>query len=78
MYDNIIGDLVLCSRRAWTHTFSGVIGCVDGTHIRLQRPSQNEADYVNRKGYHSVNVLFVTTEVRSWRYYVITFWGRTC
>ena len=36
--------------------FPGVIGCVDGTHIRLQRPSQNEADYVNRKGYHSINV----------------------
>ena len=36
--------------------FPGVIGCVDGTHIRLQCPSQNEADYVNRKGYHSINV----------------------
>ena len=33
-----------------------MIGCVDGTHIRLQRPSQNEADYINRKGYHSINV----------------------
>ena len=36
--------------------FPGVIGCVHGTHVRLQRPSQNEADYVNRKGYHSINV----------------------
>ncbi|XP_068737172.1 putative nuclease HARBI1 [Montipora capricornis] len=36
--------------------FPGVIGCVDGTHIRLQCPSQNEADYVNHKGYHSINV----------------------
>ena len=36
--------------------FPGVTGCVDGTHIRLQRPSQNEAEYVNRKGYHSINV----------------------
>ena len=36
--------------------FPGVVGCVDATHIRLQRPSQNEADYVNRKGYHSINV----------------------
>ena len=36
--------------------FPGVIGCVDGTHVRVQGPSQNEADYVNRKGYHSINV----------------------
>ena len=33
-----------------------MIGCVDGIHIRLQRPRQNGVDYVNRKGYHSINV----------------------
>ena len=33
-----------------------MIGCVDGTHISIQRSSQNEADLVNRKGYHSINV----------------------
>jgi hypothetical protein len=36
--------------------FPGVIGCVDGTHIWIQRPHENEADYVNRKGYSSINV----------------------
>ena len=36
--------------------FPGVIGCVDGTHIRIQAPSQNEHTYVNRKNYHSINV----------------------
>ena len=36
--------------------FPGVLGLVDGTHIRIQRPSENEADYVNRHFYHSINV----------------------
>ena len=36
--------------------FPGVVGCVDGTHVRLQAPTQNENNYVNRKGFHSINV----------------------
>ena len=27
--------------------FPGVLALVDGTHIRIQKPSENEADYVN-------------------------------
>ena len=34
----------------------GVLGLVDGTHIRIQKSSENEADYVNRNFYHSINV----------------------
>ena len=36
--------------------FPGVIGCVDGTHVRIQAPTANENDFVNRKGFHSINV----------------------
>ena len=36
--------------------FPCAIGCIDGTHIRITAPSQNEPDYVNRKGFHSINV----------------------
>ena len=36
--------------------FPGVIGCVEGTHVRIQVSSEDEAVYVNRKGWHSVNV----------------------
>ena len=36
--------------------FPCVIGCVDGTHIRIQAPNKNENSYVNRKGFHSINV----------------------
>ena len=36
--------------------FPGVFGPVDGTHIRIQRPYENEANYMNRHFYHSTNV----------------------
>nr|XP_034324835.1 putative nuclease HARBI1 [Crassostrea gigas] len=39
--------------------FPKVIGCVDGTQIRISTPTANEADYVNRKGFHSLNVQMV-------------------
>ena len=34
----------------------GVLGLVDGTHMGIQKPSEHEADYVNRHFYHSINV----------------------
>ena len=36
--------------------FPCAIGCIDGTHIRITAPHENEPDFVNRKGYHSINV----------------------
>ena len=33
-----------------------IIGCIDGTHVRIQAPSTNEHEYVNRKNVHSINV----------------------
>lgn len=33
-----------------------VLGCVDGSHVPIVAPSTNEHLYVNRKGYHSINV----------------------
>lgn len=40
--------------------FPNVVGCVDGTHIRILRPHQEEYAYVCRKGYHSINTQVVT------------------
>ncbi|KAF1746230.1 hypothetical protein GCK72_022692 [Caenorhabditis remanei] len=34
----------------------GICGAVDGTHVRIPAPSENEHLYVNRKSYHSINV----------------------
>lgn len=39
--------------------FPGAIGCVDGTHIAIVPPSENEHIYFNRKRYHSKNVQIV-------------------
>ncbi len=36
--------------------FPGIIGAIDGTHVRIIRPSQHEPDFINRKGVPSINV----------------------
>ena len=36
------------------------IGCIDGTHIKIIAPKDNEVDFVNRKGTHSINVQAIT------------------
>lgn len=38
----------------------GVIGLIDGTHIPLIRPVENEHMFFNRKGYHSLNSMIVS------------------
>ncbi|XP_047526405.1 putative nuclease HARBI1 [Pieris napi] len=39
--------------------FPKVIGAIDGTHIRINGPKQNHADYINRKGFHSIQLQVV-------------------
>uniref|UniRef100_A0A673Y676 Putative nuclease HARBI1 n=1 Tax=Salmo trutta TaxID=8032 RepID=A0A673Y676_SALTR len=36
--------------------FPNVVGAIDCTHIAIKTPSLNELNFVNRKGFHSVNV----------------------
>lgn len=41
--------------------FPGVIGCVDGTHIRIKSPGPDvKRLYYNRKGYCSINAMVVS------------------
>lgn len=40
--------------------FPGTIGAIDCTHIAIIAPSQEEHNYLNRKGYHSKNVQIVS------------------
>jgi len=36
--------------------FPGVIGAIDGTHIKITAPKSHSESYVNRKGYHSIQL----------------------
>lgn len=39
----------------------GVIGCIDGTHIRIINPGeQTQHLFYNRKGFHSINAMLVS------------------
>ncbi|XP_052223937.1 putative nuclease HARBI1 [Dreissena polymorpha] len=53
--------------------FPQVVGVVDGTHIRIQAPSANEDDYVNRKGFHSLNVQMIC-DATFWFVDVVAKW----
>lgn len=36
--------------------FPNTIGAIDGTHIRIEASEENAVDYINRKGYHSIQL----------------------
>ncbi|KYN31625.1 hypothetical protein ALC56_14124 [Trachymyrmex septentrionalis] len=42
------------------HTFSGVIDVIDGTH-KLTAPKDHNESYVNRKGFHSIQLQVAST-----------------
>ncbi|KAK6172692.1 hypothetical protein SNE40_016303 [Patella caerulea] len=39
--------------------FPKVLGCVDGTQIKIATPTENENDFINRKGVHALNVQMI-------------------
>jgi len=38
----------------------GVVGCIDGTHVKIIKPSVDDSLFFNRKGYYSINVMIVS------------------
>ncbi|KAJ8001008.1 hypothetical protein DPEC_G00186350 [Dallia pectoralis] len=36
--------------------FSNVVGAIDGSHVRIKPPQQHRLDYLNYKGFYSVNM----------------------
>ncbi|KAM7304476.1 putative nuclease HARBI1 [Ixodes scapularis] len=55
--------------------FPSVGSAVDGTHIRIQGPSDHEEAYVNRHGYHSINVQLVVDAAYQIRHVVARWPG---
>lgn len=41
--------------------FPGVVGVIDGAHIRIIAPTEDEDIFVNRKQYHSINAQIVSS-----------------
>ena len=39
--------------------FPGAVGCIDCTHVRIRRPKENAENFINRKGFFSINVQVV-------------------
>ncbi|CAH0730319.1 unnamed protein product, partial [Brenthis ino] len=39
--------------------FPGCLGCIDGTHVALIKPTEHEERFFNRKHYHSRNVQMI-------------------
>lgn len=54
--------------------FPGVIGAIDGTHVAIWPPTKNrEHLYINRKLYHSLNVMIVNTNYYYYFIYYLPF-----
>ncbi|XP_067634770.1 putative nuclease HARBI1 isoform X2 [Eurosta solidaginis] len=50
--------------------FPGVVGCVDGTHIKISAPSKLEQGlYFNRKGFFSLNAMIICDHKMRIRYF---------
>ena len=46
----------------------GIVGCLDGIHIKISAPSDNPKSYINRKGYHSIQLQATCRENMTFTY----------
>ena len=46
--------------------FPCAIGCTDGSHIRITAPHENEPDFVNSKGHHSIDVQAIHIDIHTY------------
>lgn len=57
--------------------FPGCIGVVDGTHISILKPKEDEHNFINRKGFHSINVQIICDHLLKIRSLYANFGGST-
>lgn len=57
--------------------FPRVIGAIDGTHIPIKAPTENEHIFVNRKGFHSLNLQVVANADNLITSYSVKYPGST-
>ena len=57
--------------------FPGVVGVVDGSHVRIMEPKKNPNSYINRKYYPSINVCAVCDSQCKFTYVSIR-WPGSC
>lgn len=48
--------------------FPGTVGAIDGTHVYILKPAEEEHNYLNRKGRHSKNVQIVCVNIFNLNY----------
>lgn len=70
---SISGFASLCSSTG----FPSVLGVVDGTHVGITAPPQDEELYVNRKHYHSINCQVVASSDQRFLDIVAKWPGKT-
>lgn len=47
---------IVCEQFSIKQGVRNVLGAIDSTHIRIQKPATNARDYINRKKYFSINL----------------------
>ncbi|KAK4887356.1 hypothetical protein RN001_003627 [Aquatica leii] len=52
-------ELVLNNIKVKNENYLGVIGAIDGSYIKIDKPAEDPDSYLNRKGYHSIQVQVV-------------------
>jgi hypothetical protein len=57
--------------------FPSVVGALDGSHVPVSPPKEDEASYLNRHHTHSINVLCVAGPKREILYLNVNHGGRT-
>lgn len=68
-------DDIAAAKIEWldTYKFPSAIGVLDCTHVRIPKPGDHGDEYINRKGYPSINVQ-ATCNAKEWFTSIVVDW----